>query len=129
MAVKFEWHGDKEINIRKKQLFANMKEAMRFAEKSCKHLVSRGNKGGGNPSLPGEPPKVVIGNLRSSIDTATVKDATGVSGFLGVRKSADAGRYGFWLEFGTSKMAARPYLRPTIINNKDKLFRMIGKRR
>jgi len=124
--MSVEWKPNKHNKILLLLLERNVGKAMRFAEGECKKLISRGNVTGMNPSSDGDPPKVVTGVLRSSIDTEVSRDSLGVSGYLGVRKGV-AENYGFWLEFGTSKMAARPFLRPTLANNKRKILDMIGK--
>lgn len=56
------------------------------------------------PSAPGEPPNQDTGVLAGNIETTRV-------GKLRVRVSSKAG-YSAPLEFGTSKMAARPFMRP-----------------
>lgn len=54
------------------------------------------------PSAPGEPPRLQTGRLRASV-------AHAVSGLIGrVGTNLD---YGRWLELGTRKTAARPWLR------------------
>ncbi len=79
------------------------------------------------PSTPGNPPNIDTGILRSSIThTIDIKDIgggqPGVVGFVGsdidhIRANAGTGtdvQYGFYLEVGTVKMAARPWLRPAL---------------
>lgn len=56
------------------------------------------------PSKPGEPPAVYEGDLRRSLETVQVAP-------LVVEVSAND-RKAAWLEFGTSKMEARPYMGP-----------------
>ena len=78
----------------------------------CRALISRGarsgkqRKKGGRSSAPGEPPKTDTGRLVSNIFSILASD----------RQSVEVGtdiNYGRFLEFGTSKMAARPWLHPT----------------
>jgi hypothetical protein len=60
----------------------------------------------GNPSQPGEYPGIRTGNMRRSIShqAATAKQLVSAAGTpLGFDN------YPLWLEFGTSKMAARPW--------------------
>jgi HK97 gp10 family phage protein len=57
-------------------------------------------------SAPGEPPKTDTGHLVANID-ATI-DADGGGATVGTNV-----QYGLYLEVGTSKMAARPWLSPT----------------
>lgn len=54
-------------------------------------------------SLPGDPPLSQTGNLRESIQA--------IKNFVGTTRRAPYGRF---LEFGTRKLAARPFLRPAL---------------
>jgi HK97 gp10 family phage protein len=56
------------------------------------------------PSAPGEPPNNDTGHLKANLDVEMVDPFT-------ARVTSRAG-YSAALEFGTSKMAARPFLRP-----------------
>jgi hypothetical protein len=57
---------------------------------------------GANPSAPGEPPHKQTGELLRSVAFEVV----GMTARVGTNK-----RYGRWLELGTRKIAARPWLR------------------
>lgn len=57
---------------------------------------------GTSPSAPGNPPAIVTGNLRRSIQMQKVQEKN--------YKVGSALDYARFLEFGTSKMAARPWL-------------------
>lgn len=59
---------------------------------------------GSNPSLPGEPPHKQFGHLRRSVTREL--DAARLVGRVGTNL-----KYGRWLELGTAKIAARPWLR------------------
>jgi HK97 gp10 family phage protein len=74
-----------------------------------------------DPSEPGSPPKKVRGDLQRSI-VHKMKDGKAYVG-----SNLD---YAFYLETGTVKMSARPFLRPTLYAEKDTLLRIIatGKR-
>jgi len=83
----------------------------------------RKNKGvyfyGLDPSASGEFPHKLTGNLQRSI---TYEMADG-----GQRALVGSGvTYAKFLELGTSKMAPRPFLRPTLNINKDALVRIIA---
>lgn len=69
-------------------------------------LITTGAVSGKNhvPSAPGEPPNEQTGNLRTNITVEQVAP-------LRVLVSSNA-RYAAALEYGTSKMAARPYMGP-----------------
>lgn len=68
--------------------------------------ITRGAVSGKNhvPSAPGEPPNQDTGVLAGNIETTR-------AGRLRVRVTSKAG-YSAALEFGTSKVAARPFMRP-----------------
>lgn len=70
------------------------------------HLISRGSVSGKNhaPSKPGEPPNRDTGNLQAHLEATNPKPLIG--------QVSSKAAYSGALEFGTSKMAARPYMRP-----------------
>lgn len=76
------------------------------------------------PSLPGEPPNSDTHALDQSIRTRKV--GTGV-----VEVFADRQRNGepvaVFLEYGTSKMAERPYMRPAAKKNRRKVTALVGR--
>lgn len=57
-----------------------------------------------SPSAPGEPPGVVTGTLRNSIYTGRIQ--------TGLWRVAAGTKYAAMLEWGTTRMAARPFMRP-----------------
>jgi HK97 gp10 family phage protein len=59
-------------------------------------------------SAPGEAPATDTGTLVGSISAVS----SGLSGKVGSRL-----QYSFWLEYGTRRMGARPFLRPTVEQN------------
>jgi HK97 gp10 family phage protein len=77
---------------------------------------------------------VLTGNLRDSI--IVTFDRGGVAGgdisgqrfssTVYVGPSAHRGFYGFLVEFGTSNMAAHPFMRPALDNRRDEVQRAIG---
>ena len=68
-----------------------------------------------NPSMPNNPPAPDTGNLRRSIKYEVKGSGTEVYGVVGsTQKEPD---YATWTEYGTSKMAPRPWLRPNMLKN------------
>lgn len=67
-------------------------------------------------STPGQPPAKDTGTLEDSIEYKVTKEGYDVVGLVG--STAD---YAIYLEFGTSKMAARPFLRPVLENKKKEI--------
>lgn len=69
------------------------------------------------PSAPGQPPNQDTGVLANNIETVQV-------GPLKVEVSSNA-PYAVALEFGTSKMAERPYMRPATAKKRAEVTRLI----
>lgn len=115
-----------ELNIRR----AMTKSAM-LVDTTAKMSILRGTKSGDvavkyNPnrthqqSAAGEAPASDTGYLANSISHEVIKEVSGKSvEFVGV-VSAGA-EYAIHLEFGTTNMEARPFLRPALISNKRKI--------
>lgn len=76
-------------------------------------------------SLPGDPPAVDTGRLRSSITHRVEASGPSVIGLVGTNVE-----YASYLEFGTSRMEARPFLRSTVHELGVDIARILaGKRR
>lgn len=73
------------------------------------------------PSAPGEPPNEDTGILRSHIETHVAAEGPRPE----VHVTSDA-PYAAYLEAGTSKMAARPYMGPAARKKKDAVARAVG---
>lgn len=73
------------------------------------------------PSAPGQPPNADTGVLDGNIETEIV--ASGANPTVTVTSKAP---YAAALEFGTSKMAARPYMRPAVAKYRDDVARRVG---
>ncbi len=77
-------------------------------------------------SAPGEAPATRLGDLKKSIH-AVVEDEDGsVVGYVGIPKGEKADEYGPALEYGTSKIAARPWLRPSFEKSEEKVQQIFG---
>ena len=90
-----------------------------------KESINRGNITGLNPSLPGEPPKKVTGQLQNAIGFEVGMKGGDVIAKVGVLAGSIANNYAAGLEFGTSKIAERPFIRPAIFNNSSKIIEII----
>lgn len=73
------------------------------------------------PSLPGQPPNNDTGGLVRSIETKI-----GGPGIVVVEAGGPSAPYAVPLEYGTSKMAARPFARPATERNRKKVAQMVG---
>ncbi len=100
-----------------------IRDSVYLLEAEVKKKLSRGGRGGrlykngrSQRSAPGEPPKTDSGRLVGSISHSF--------SFLYAEVGAGV-HYAGYLELGTSKMAARPYLAPTLAENEDKIKNLI----
>lgn len=91
--------------------------------RSQPYHIGKGKKGryyhGEDPSKPGEAPKKIRGDLQRSITYEMAPD----------KQSAKVGTnldYGAYLELGTSKMAPRPYIRSTFIEELPTINDILG---
>lgn len=83
------------------------------------HMITEGAVSGRDhvPSLPGQPPNEDTGTLRTHIETTQPAP-------LKVEVSSNA-PYAAALEFGTSKLAERPYMRPATARKRDEVVALV----
>lgn len=95
-------HGSEMVEAVGKALFV----AGNRIQVRAQHSITEGAVSGRFhvPSLPGQPPKADTHTLDAAIETAQVAP-------LKVEVSSNA-RYAAFLEYGTSRVAARPYMGP-----------------
>lgn len=74
-----------------------------------------------NSSKPGEPPRARTGFGRQNIVYEFNGDVKNPAVRVGVQRN---GRYMFSLELGTKRVAARPWLLRTLIENKEQIARL-----
>lgn len=113
--MSLKWYGDRLKKEVEAKCLKNMDKACRFLESEIKKDLS-----GKSPSAPGEPPGVVTGELRRSMTYEIEKTPQGVTGRVGTNKE-----YAVPLEFGTSRMAARPFLRPCFEKNRKPIAKIL----
>lgn len=94
-------------------------------EGTARKKIMRGQKTGRvygkhRASAPGEPPASDTGNLQTSIDIDIDTDGMGASVIA-------VAAYAAMLEFGTSKMAPRPFLHPSLEEQRNGIVRDIAK--
>jgi HK97 gp10 family phage protein len=65
------------------------------------------------------------GKLRGGIDYTIEVERADVVGKVGVVAGKDAPYYGYFVELGTKKMAAKPFLRPAVFDNAAEIVRRI----
>jgi len=78
-----------------------------------------------HPSMPDNPPAPDTGNLRESIRYEVHNESKEVYGIVGSTQKDP--NYAVYTEYGTKKMAPRPWLRPAMIKNNDFIHRTIAK--
>jgi HK97 gp10 family phage protein len=74
-----------------------------------------------SPSAPGEPPAVVLGTLKASITHRVEEEDMETAGYTGTSLED----YPKALEFGTSRMAARPFMFPALEKNRANIVNAI----
>lgn len=65
-------------------------------------------------SSPGSPPHVDTGDLRKSLQPEVVRTGNTIRGTV-----SSSVPHALMLEYGTSKMAARPFMRPTVLEERE----------
>lgn len=106
--VKITWRGGQLTRHLKKMIKPRLQRVGSELRNHVVRKVSEGKTRIDGPSKPGEPPHIDTGGLRKSIFWELLEDGLSVR----VGTTVD---YGLFLEEGTSKMAPRPYLRPSLI--------------
>lgn len=114
------------IKICGKKVSDDIKYSMDHTERNPERSYYTNNKSiPHHPSLPGHPPAVDTGNLKSTISYEVYNNRDEVYGVVGTtQKDPD---YGAWLEYGTSKMVPRPWLKPAMIKNNEFIRYTIAK--
>ena len=116
-----EWYGDQVISSVRNAKRGGLEAASLIVEGSATLRAPVGKYGqnaGTYRSGPMAGKGRVGGNLRSSITHRVVSDEEARVG-----TNVD---YAPWVEGGTSKMAAQPFLRPALDENENRINRMIG---
>lgn len=103
MAVK--WYGDKLIKEVGLKCFQNMEKACLLVEGDAKRICP-----------------VDTGRARASITHEVEKSGNEVRGIVGSNVE-----YFIFFEYGTSKMSAKPTLRPALEKNKGKIKQLFKK--
>ena len=103
-----------------KEVARALYSAGQLIELDWERSITAGSISGANhiPSAPGQPPNADTHFLDSSIETRI-----GGPGLVVVESLAP---YSAALEYGTSKMAARPSARPAVERNRKKVVQMVG---
>lgn len=103
-----------------RQVAAKLYEAGQLIELDAERSITAGSVSGINhvPSAPGQPPNADTRKLDSNIETSV-----GGPGLVIVESKAE---YSAALEYGTSRMEARPFMRPAVERNRRKVVELVG---
>lgn len=130
--IKTRWEGPRRKAELMEALRRRLSAAAIVVAAHAKRLVSEAGTGqgrsaktgkfarvyGANPSRPGDPPHKQTGRLRASIAWELVGAVARVGTNL---------PYGRWLEHGTRKMAARPWLRRALSECRARVLAILSK--
>lgn len=112
---------EKSISLCCEKVRSDIQSSMAHTERE----LSITYKNGHHPSKPGNPPAPDTGNLRNSIRYEVHGQGKEVYGIVGsTQKEPD---YATWTEYGTSKMAPRPWLRPNMLKNESWIKKSLAK--
>lgn len=131
-ATRLRWFPKRVTDKTEAVMRRNMEAAAVTLRDDVKIKLNRGQPtrttAGGNiigldPSKPGEPPKKVTSVYQNSIRHDVVRTSTEIVGLVGTdQKRAPA------LEFGSSRVGARPHFRPALREGQAKLRAILGRR-
>ena len=132
---KLTWNGKEIGEMAAKRLKVNAEKAARMIEADIVRSLSVGQDAvrrrdgslmGLDPSQPGQPPHLLTGHLRRSIDHRVEKHPKYIDIFVIAGAS-----YARVLEYGgmsgKANIAARPFMRPALARNRDKAISMLVK--
>ena len=123
MASGMVWHGE-QVKFRiKAGMQKNLTAAAIYVVRKVKESLAVAGPTKTHPeasaSSPGQPPHRRTGTLARSITHEVTQDSARVGTNV---------KYGKFLETGTSKMAARPYLRPAVYKNRQQIKKMLNRK-
>jgi HK97 gp10 family phage protein len=117
-----EWEGERVRGELYREFRKRLQEAGNVVRKEVRTLVGKSgkasNKSKGVHSLPGFPPLKQTGFLYKHVDKSLKK----LRMRIWVRD-----RKAHLLEFGTRKMAARPFLRQSVVNRQSEIKQILSK--
>jgi len=128
---KVVWRENIFFDVVRKDVEQNMGKVVNFLRNEVVKSINTsqptkraasGKRTGLNPSKPGEAPKRVEGDLVKSITTEVFTEDKKVRGFYGSTQTDKA----LALEFGTSDMEPRPFLRPPLTLHREAIVRMLS---
>ena len=122
MAVTVKWNGDRFMRQVQAEAVRRLAMATAHVVVKVKENISTSSQRGANPSDPGEFPHANLGTLRNSIRGEV--NARRLRGRVGSNLF-----YSKFLEIGTKFMAARPFLRRTLNEQRQRVRRILSRGR
>lgn len=125
VAPQIEDNMSKSIKLCCDKVRSDIQESMAKTERDMSKTYFTNNKTKAHhPSLPGNPPAPDTGNLRNSIRYEVHGEGSEIYGVVGsTQKDPD---YAVFTEYGTNKMAPRPWLRPAMQKNNEWIRKSIA---
>ena len=125
VAPQIEDNMNKSIKLCCEKVRSDIQESMAKTERDMSKTYFTNNKTKAHhPSLPGNPPAPDTGNLRNSIRYEVHSEGSEIYGVVGsTQKDPD---YAVFTEYGTNKMAPRPWLRPAMQKNNEWIRKSIA---
>ena len=125
VAPLIEDNMSKSIKLCCDKVRSDIQESMAKTERDMSMTYFTNNKTKAHhPSLPGNPPAPDTGNLRNSIRYEVHSEGSEIYGVVGsTQKDPD---YAVFTEYGTNKMAPRPWLRPAMQKNNEWIRKSIA---
>ena len=126
IAPHVEEETTKAIELCCQKVRSDIQESMAKTERNMdKSYYTHNKKIPHHPSLPGNPPAPDTGNLRKSINYEIYAEPRSPYGVVGTTQKDPP--YGEYMEYGTSKVAPRPWLRPAMKKNNEWIREAITK--
>ena len=125
VAPLIEDNMSKSIKLCCDKVRSDIQESMAKTERDMSKTYFTNNKTKAHhPSLPENPPAPDTGNLRNSIRYEVHGEGSEIYGVVGsTQKDPD---YAVFTEYGTNKMAPRPWLRPAMQKNNEWIRKSIA---
>jgi len=112
--INFDWKANNFVGKLEQRVVRNLKNVAKKVEGDLKAVVGQAHSP--PPSKPGEPPHMDSEWLRDSIEVKADKNGLHIQ----------FAEHGLHLEYGTSQMAPRPWLRPTLASHAEKVLKILG---
>ena len=103
-----QWNDKELMALIEERVVAGMEAACDFAAARAESLAP-----------------VKTGIMRGDVAYKVVAQHNDITGYVGVRKGRAF--YAYFVELGTSKMRARPFLRPAVFNHAQEIVRLVAR--